>query len=239
MKRIDPKTIDAVFDGVELPDNAELIEQTRRFKIAKKHTGKTLSPSHLQNVKKANKKRGATLSAAQRLHAGKKQKEVWQKMTPEQYQARCEKAKEVWKDDEYRERMLKYYHSPEYKKYIKKRNKKVANTPKMRKWYLEFNRAKLTDPKYLKNHAEGVQKRSTENTQWIRKNCRPVWSREFGVYQKLVDLRTVYIKKYQKHPVYAGRLLRNWLKDPTNKDFKYITWPEYDNWSEALSQKKR
>ena len=156
------------------------------------------------------------------------QKDFWNKMSEEEYARRCAKAKEVANDPVLKERLREeLYDTPEYREYIQKRSKKIAQRPEMQEWYKEFNKAKREDPEHVKRHAKGVKDRSNKNKEWIRKNCRPV-DTPYGVFEKAKDVMDIYHQENGGNRESVAVKLRNWLKSDKKPEWKYLTWEEYD-----------
>lgn len=169
-----------------------------------------------------------SLSDDEKARWSQVQKDFWKNMSEEEYVKRCEMVQERWNDEEYRERLIAYTKVPGYGKMLSERNKKVAQRPEMQEWYKEFNKAKREDPEHVKRHAKGVKDRSNNNKEWKQKNCRAVWSAQYGVFEKFKELAEAWNKDNNKHPIYANRLVRGFLKNDDNQDYKYIDWDEYE-----------
>lgn len=146
------------------------------------------------------------------------------------YLAKQSKAqKEKWDDPEFREKMLSYYNTPEYKEYITKRNRKVAIRDHDK--IVKRNQALAKDPLWLEANAKATANRSENNEEWIRKNCRPV-STPYGIFKRSKEAIEAYCADHPEERYASVNLkLRRWYKSNKKPDWTYLTWEEYDKQS--------
>ena len=202
-------------------------------KVTAKNRAKSQDPEWLAKITEINRTRIEKYGEEYRLKLSEGQKKRYENFTDEDWEKMSQVAKERWEDDEYRDRMMAYYSTPEYREYIQKRNKEVAQRPEMREWYKEFNKAKREDPEHIKRHAKGVKDRSNNNKEWIRKNCRPV-DTPYGVFEKAKDVMDVYYQENGGKRESVAVKLRSWLKSEKKPEWKYLTWDEYDKIKENV-----
>jgi hypothetical protein len=157
------------------------------------------------------------------------QKKRYAKLSEEEKQAISESAKNKWQDPEYKQKMMEYYNTPEYKVYIKNRSKEVAARPEMQAWYKEFNSSKPKDPEYMKRLQKGIDKR-TASEDWIRKNCRPVKC-PYGIFPIAKQAMLEYQKEHGGVITSIAVKIRGWLKSDKKPEWQYLTWEQYDEQS--------
>lgn len=207
--------------------------QQWRESVSEANRKKAADPEIAKRLADANRNRKERLGPEYSKRASEAQRRRYENLTQEERQVISDQSKARWKDQEYRQRMMDYYSTSEYKKYIKQRNKEVAQRPEMKEWYKEFNKAKRSDPAHIEKHQAGVADRSNNNEDWIRKNCRPV-STPYGIFQKAKDVMDLYHAENGGKRESVGVKLRSWLKSDKKPDWNYLTWEEYDKLKETV-----
>ena len=138
-----------------------------------------------------------------------------------------ESLKEVWQRPEMKEWADTFYNDPEYRKNLSKRNKKVAKRDHDK--IVERNRKLSKDPIWLEKNAQAQAKRSVENEEWKRKNCKPV-STPYGIFENTKLAAEAYHKDYPNEVWDSVCLkLRRWYRSDKKPEWTYISWEEYDN----------
>lgn len=169
-----------------------------------------------------------SLSDEEKSQWSEVQKDFWNRMSDDEYTKRCEKAKQVSNDPVLKERLRKeFYDNPTYLKKVTKKNRKLAEDPSWREKVAKNNKAKRSNPTHLEKHQAGVADRSTNNEEWIRKNCRPV-STPYGVFQKTKDVMDLYHAEHGGKRESIAVKLRSWLNSDKKPEWKYLSWEEYN-----------
>jgi hypothetical protein len=129
------------------------------------------------------------------------------------------RAKKNWQNEEYVNRMRAFYSTPEYKEYITKRNKEIANRPEIKQKISKLNKDKRLDPAHIKKHQEAVNKR-TQNPEWRKKQTersKPMVTPD-GIFKSRKDAAEFY---QVKTPVMNSRMNRY------PDQYYYISQEEY------------
>lgn len=215
--------------NIELPgfSDEELFDPNINFRLAAK--SRWNDPKSRQQYLNAFRERFSNLTNEQRKAISIKNKLAYANMSEQQKDLLKQKKIELWQDKEYRNRMMEYYNTPEYKNYITQKNRNLALDPDWKEKVSENNKAKRQNTKHVELHAKSVKDRSNNNEKWIRKNCRPV-STPYGVFQKAKDAAVEYQKEHGGVLTSISIKLRQWYKKDSKPEWKYITWEEYDNW---------
>ena len=198
-------------------------------KVTAKNKARGQDPEWLAKITEINRQRGANLTDEDRARMSEHSRMMWE--DDEFREQMIKESKERWEDDEYRERMIAYTKVPGYSEMMSKRNKEVAQRPEMKKMAKqkgrEYSKKYNEDPEFRKRHIEGVENRSNNNKEWIRKNCRPV-DTPYGVFEKAKDVVSLYQKEHGGKVDTIGIKLRRWYKSDKHPEWKYLTWDEYD-----------
>ena len=202
----------------ERSKNPEWIAKNKALAIRK-----SKDPKWLAKIRKVNRK-----NAKKPERRKKMLKKLKERVKDPNYLMKQSKAqKKVWQNEEYRNKMLERYNTPEYKEYIKKRNKKIAKRDHDK--IVKRNQDLARNPKWLKANAKACANRSENNEEWIRKNCRPV-STPYGIFKKAKDAAIEYNKEYPNEKFTSVCIkLRSWYRSDKKPEWKYLTWEEYDN----------
>ena len=215
--------------NIELPgfSDEDLFSENINFRLAAK--GRWSDPKIRKNYLSGFRERADNLTDEQRKALSVKSKLAYANMSQEQKDLLTQEKLERWQDEEYRNRMMEYYNTPEYKEYITQRNRDLALDPSWKKKVSKNNKAKRANTEHVKRHAKSVKDRSNNNEEWIRKNCHPV-STPYGVFQKAKDAAVEYQKEHGGVFTSVCVKLRQWYKKDSKSEWKYITWEEYDEW---------
>ena len=100
----------------------------------------------------------------------------------------------------FEEKRKEYYSNPKVIANITERNRLLAQDVDWLKKVDKVNKQKRQDPNHIKKHAKAVKDRSNNDTNWIRKNCRPVQT-PHGVFQKVKDAAI------EEHKICGGKFI--------------------------------
>lgn len=223
LRKMDPE-----FDALYRKKLKEGQDQEWYEKICSNAKIRSQDPEWLEKIAELNRTRKERLGPEYSKKVSESQKRRFMNMSPAEKKEWGDRCKAIQNDPEFVKKMRSlYYDNPVYLNEHKTRTKEVAQRPEMRKWYKEFNRAKRKDPEHLKKHEKGVKDRSTNNIEWIRKNCRPVKT-PHGIFLKASQARDAYLAEHGGNKSTIGVYMRSWLKDSNNLDYQYLTWCEYE-----------
>ena len=210
------------FKGFEFPTEEEINKDTHRARIAIANRQKSNDPEWIAKITEINREKSndpewiAKITEINREAA----------KDPVRLKKIAKSIKKVWQTDEYREWADAFYKNPEYRKKLSERNKKIAERDYDK--IVKRNRDLAKDETWLKKNAKAQSKRSKENIEWKRKNCKPV-STPYGIFENTKLAAEAYHKDYPTEVWESVCLkLRRWYRSSKHPEWTYISWEEYD-----------
>jgi len=230
-KHITPKTIDQVFDGVEIPDDRTVRKQTaiKKRELAgwkDKNSQRLLDPSYLEKLSESQKNSQKFQSARQKIkqnparhsQAIKQGLSEFFKNNPDHKEKVVQRNKEQSKDLNWLNAVTngnqKRSSDPEHRK-------KMADVYKSQQWKQNHAQSLITD-EYKHNHLNGINQ-SVSKPMVIKSIgvfASKAMASEYYLKNKILPTRTTLASINR----YLGEMLK---KDPNN--FFLITYEEYKN----------